>query len=177
MKKLLLALLVASFTLHAKVDPLEGLWQGYNGEWGHVSRQLIALAETFPPDKYGWRPGAGVRSTGEVFMHIATANFWLLSEVGQPMPSDIPNPNSDKTAADKAQVISWLKRSLNAVQAAHAKATPGDLQKRVSIEGRNATVDGVYLRIIIHANEHMGQLVAYARINGIVPRWSEQNGK
>ena len=54
-----------------RVDSLEGLWQGFDGEWGHVSRQLIALAETIPADKYAWRPGAGVRSTSEVMMHIA----------------------------------------------------------------------------------------------------------
>ena len=54
-----------------QTDPLEGVWQGYDGEWGHVSRQLTALAEAFPPDKFAWRPAPGVRSTSEVFMHIA----------------------------------------------------------------------------------------------------------
>src|SRR5208282_2889611 len=75
MKTLLLAT-VLSTALHAQT---EGLWQGYDGEWGHVSRQLIALAEATPADKFAWRPAAGVRSTSEVYMHIAMANFYLLS--------------------------------------------------------------------------------------------------
>jgi uncharacterized damage-inducible protein DinB len=178
MKSLLLAfLLMAAPVLHAADDPLEGLWQGYDGEWGHVSRQLVALAEAIPPDKYAWRPAAGVRSTSEVFMHIALANFWLLSETGLPLPSDLTSPSLEKTVTSKPQVIQWLKRSLDAVKTAHAKVTPADLNRRVSIENRNATVDGVYLRILIHANEHMGQLVAYARVNGIVPPWSETPAK
>jgi hypothetical protein len=55
--------------------PPEGIWQGYDGEWRHVSQQLIALAEATPAEKFAWRPAAGVRSTSEVYMHIAMANF------------------------------------------------------------------------------------------------------
>jgi hypothetical protein len=68
-------------------------------------------------------------------------------------------------------VINWLKRSLDAVKTARANLKPGDLDRKVKIESRDATVDGMYLRIIVHANEHMGQLVAYARTNGIAPPW------
>src|SRR5205085_2499324 len=65
----------------------EGLWQGYDGEWGHVTRQLVALAEATPAEKFAWRPAPGVRSTSEVYMHIAIANFYLLSVTGTPMPA------------------------------------------------------------------------------------------
>ena len=75
--------------------------------------------------------------------------------------------------AAKAEVISWLKRSLDAVKTAHAGIKSADLQRMVKVAGRDASVEDMYLRIIIHANEHMGQLVAYARVNGIVPPWSE----
>ena len=101
MKTLLLFALISAATLHAQN---QGLWEGYDGEWGHASRQLIALAQATPPQKFSWRPAPGVRSIGEVYMH---------------------------------------------------------------------TVDGMYLRIIVHANEHMGQSIAYARMNGIVPPWSK----
>ncbi len=177
MKKLLLAIVLGSVALHGKVDPLEGLWQGYDGEWGHVSRQLVALAEAIPADKYAWRPGPGVRSTSEVFMHIASANIYLLSVTGPPMPADFKPGEMEKRVTDKAQVIAWLKRSLDAVKTAHAAVTAADLARRVKVFDRDATVDGMYLRILVHANEHMGQLVAYARMNGIVPPWSEQNGQ
>jgi uncharacterized damage-inducible protein DinB len=177
MKKLLLILLLGTVSVHAQVDPLEGLWQGYDGEWGHVSRQLIALAEAIPQDKYAWRPAPGVRSTSEVLMHVALANFYLLSITGPPLPPDMKSNDLEKTVTDKAQVISWLNRSLEAVKTAHAHVTAADLQRKVTVMHRTATVDGMYLRIIVHANEHMGQLVAYARMNGIVPPWSEQASK
>jgi len=177
MKTLLLALVSGALTLHAQVDPLEGLWQGYDGEWVHVSRQLVALAEAIPAEKFAWRPAPGVRSTSEVFMHVAGANFGLLSITGIKMPADWKSADMEKTVTAKAEVINWLKRSLDAVKTAHAGIKPADLQRKVKVEKRDATVDGMYLRIIVHANEHMGQLVAYARVNGIVPPWSEGGGK
>jgi uncharacterized damage-inducible protein DinB len=177
MKALLLVAVLGVVTLHARQDPLEGLWQGYDGEWGHVSRQLVALAEAIPAATFAWRPGPGVRSTSEILMHIAMANFYLLSVTGPKMPADLTSPDMEKTVTGKADVVSWLKRSLDAVKTARAGLKPGDLGRKVKIEGRDATVDGMYLRIIVHANEHMGQLVAYARMNGIVPPWSEGGGK
>jgi hypothetical protein len=126
----------------------EGLWEGYDGEWGHVSQQLIALA-----------------------------NFYLLSVTGPKMPADMTSENLEKTVTKKADVIDWLKRSLAAVKTARAQLKPGDLERKVKIEGKTVTVDGMYLRIIIHDNEHMGQLVAYARMNGIVPPWSKPSSK
>ena len=59
MRRLLLCAVIGCIGLHAKVDPLEGLWQGFDGEWGHVSKQLVALAEAIPADKYAWCPGSG----------------------------------------------------------------------------------------------------------------------
>jgi uncharacterized damage-inducible protein DinB len=150
----------------------EGLWEGYDGEWLHVSQQLIALAEATPPEKFAWRPVPGVRSTSEVYMHIVMANFYLLSVTGPKMPADLKD-DSEKAVTSKAEVISWLKRSLDAVKQAHLAETPQDFQRKVHIMDRDATVDGMYLRIIVHANEHMGQLVAYARMTGVVPPWSK----
>jgi uncharacterized damage-inducible protein DinB len=177
MKALLLYITLGGMSLQAQKDPFEGLWQGYDGEWGHVSRQLVALAEAIPAEKFAWRPGAGVRSTSEVFMHAAMANFYLLSITGPKMPPDLTSQDQEKTVTAKADVIAWLKRSLDAVKTAHAGLKPGDLQHKVKVNGRDATVDGMYLRIIVHANEHMGQLIAYARMNGIVPPWSDGGAK
>lgn len=163
-------LILCAGRLHAQS---EGPWQGYDGEWGHVSRQLLALAEATPAEKFSWRPAPDVRSVSEVYMHAAISNFWLLSITGQKMPADL-KPDSEKTVVSKPDVIAWLKRSLEAVKTARAALKPGDLAKPVKVAGRNATVDGIYLRIIVHANEHMGQAIAYARMNGVVPPWSEK---
>jgi len=151
---------------------MQGLWQGFDGEWQHTTYQLLALAEATPAEKFAWRPAPGVRSTSEVYMHIVLANFFLLSATGPKMPSDLKE-DAEKTVTSKPEVIVWLKRSLNAVKEAHLKETPQHLAMHVSVEGRNSTVDWMYLRIIVHADEHMGQLIAYARMTGVVPPWSK----
>jgi uncharacterized damage-inducible protein DinB len=147
-------------------------FKGYDGEWQHVSGQLVALAEATPAEKFSWRPAPSVRSTSEVYMHLVWANFYLLSLTGPAMPADL-NHDMQKTITSKPEVIAWLKRSLNAVKKARAATTPEDRLRVVKANGEDATVDGVYLRIIVHENEHMGQLVAYARMTGVVPPWSQ----
>ena len=172
MRKALLLLLLFSARPLLAQSSLEGLWQGYDGEWRHVSSQLIALAEATPEEKFAWRPAPGVRSASEVYMHIALANFYLLSVTGPKMPAELKQ-EMEKTVTSKADVINWLKRSLEAVKQAHSAITPKDLERKVRIMDRDATVDGMYLRIIVHANEHMGQLIAYARMTGVAPPWSK----
>ncbi|HXN52450.1 MAG TPA: DinB family protein [Candidatus Acidoferrum sp.] len=171
-KALLVLLLIGARPVFAQTAP-EGIWQGYDGEWQHVTKQLIDLAEATPQDKFSWRPAPGVRSTSEAYMHIALANFYLLSVTGPKMPADVKR-EMEKSVTSKADVISWLKRSLDAVKEARASVTPKDLERKVHIADRDATVDGMYLRIIVHANEHMGQLIAYARMTGVTPPWSKK---
>lgn len=171
MRALLLLLVLCAKPVLAQKPP-EGIWEGYDGEWKHVTSQLIALAEATPEDKFAWRPAKGVRSTSEVYMHIAVANFYLLSITGPKMPEGV-SLQTETAVTSKAEVIKWLKRSLEAVRTAHLAEKPADLQRKVHIADRDATVDGMYLRIIVHANEHMGQLVAYARMTGVVPPWSQ----
>jgi len=102
MNKLLFAIVMGSAALHAQY---EGLWQGYDGEWGHVSRQLITLAEAIPADKFSWRPAPGVRSVSEVCMHIALTNYYLLSVTGPKMPAgttpDMEKDHHRKSGGDR----------------------------------------------------------------------------
>jgi uncharacterized damage-inducible protein DinB len=107
-----------------------------------------------------------------VYMHIASANFYLLSFTGPKMPPDL-DMKTAKNVTSKEDVIKWLKRSFAAVEQAHAAATPADMQRKITLMGIDSTVEGVYLRILVHNNEHMGQLVAYARMTGVKPPWSQ----
>jgi uncharacterized damage-inducible protein DinB len=137
-----------------------------------VTEQLIALAEATPADKFAWRPAPGVRSTSEVYMHLASANFYLLSFTGPKMPDGL-DMKTAKNITSKEDVIKRLKRSFAAVEQAHAAATPADMQRKITLMGIDSTEEGVYLRILVHENEHMGQLVAYARMTGVKPPWSQ----
>jgi Protein of unknown function (DUF1572) len=98
-----------------------------------------------------------------------------ISLTGPKMPADM-NAGMEKTVKSKAEVIIRWKRSLEAVRQAHWAETPKDLGRKVHIADRDSTLDWMYLRIIIHANEHMGQLVAYARMTGVVPPWASRPG-
>jgi hypothetical protein len=98
MKTLFAAIVLSATLLHAQTD---GIWQGYDPEWSHVSGQLIALAEATPPEKFAWRPGPDVRSTSEVYMHIAIANFYLLSVTGPKMPPELSSLEKERPSPIK----------------------------------------------------------------------------
>lgn len=172
----LLFVLLGSLTLRAQspADKAadEGIWHGYDGEWRYVSRLLIALADAIPADKYSWRPEPGVRSVSEVLMHIAQSNYYLLSVTGPKMPVDLEGNEVEQKIVSKPEVTAYLRHSLEAVKAARLQLRPADLHRKVRIYGQTVDVDGMYLRIVCHDNEHLGQLIAYARVNGITPPWS-----
>jgi len=133
---------------------------------GHV----IALAEKFPQEKYSWHP-EGARTTSEVFMHIAAGNYSYANLLGVPRPEGMTGAALAKIT-DKAQVVETLKKSF-----AHVKATienVPDLEKPVKLYGRDTVVREVMVVAATHCHEHLGQLIAYARVNGIVPPWSEE---
>lgn len=148
------------------------LGQGWLPEFTLTSRHLVALAEATPAEKFGWRPGPGVRSISEVYMHLALGNFYLLEQAGVKPGIDrskLPK-DAEKSVTSKAEVIRWLRESLDAVSKGYQGA---DTQQKVKLFGKEATAEGVFLRILLHNNEHMGQSIAYARMNGIAPPWSQ----
>jgi len=145
------------------------------GEFEHSSRQLLQLADAIPADKFAWRPAPGVRSVSELFMHAAIGNYLLLGQAGIKPPVDLATlgKEPEKSLTGKAEVIKFLQGSLDAVRAAYPTA---DKQKPAKFFGTDTTVDAVLLRLLVHNHEHMGQAIAYARVNGIAPPWSRSGG-
>ncbi len=139
--------------------------------------KLIALAEAMPADKYGWRPGEGVRSVGEVFMHVASANFFLPTFWGAKVPAGVDPRNLEKDGADKAKTVAALKQSFEFVHQAVNALPDSDLHKPIKIFGRDAIVAEAMMGIATHDHEHLGQAIAYARMNGVVPPWSAAEGQ
>jgi uncharacterized damage-inducible protein DinB len=148
-----------------------GVGEGWLGEFEHASRQLLQLAEATPADTFSWRPAEGVRSVAEVYMHLAIANQFLLAQAGAKPSTDLAALGKDPERAitDKAGVVRFLRESFEAVRAAYPTA---DRAKKVQLFKKDVTADDVFMRILVHNHEHMGQAVAYARMNGIVPPWS-----
>jgi len=137
-----------------------------------AQEKLVALAEAMPAEKYGWRPGEGVRSVGEVFMHVASANFFLPTFWGAKVPAGVDPRNLEKEGADKAKTVAALKQSFDFVHQAIDALPDSELQKPIKIFGRDAIVAEAMLGIASHGHEHLGQAIAYARMNGVVPPWS-----
>jgi uncharacterized damage-inducible protein DinB len=124
-----------------------------------VQEKLVNLAEAMPDDKYGWRPGEGVRSVSEVFAHIASANYFFGGRLGGgEAPADVRE--WEKTVTAKADVVAKLKTSFEAVIGPVGST---------DLSGDSARMA---LMVVTHAHEHLGQLIAYARSNGVVPPWS-----
>jgi uncharacterized damage-inducible protein DinB len=169
-------ILAAAMAQSAAAQVPAGVGEGWLGEFDHASRQLLQLAEATPADKFAWRPAAGVRSIAEVYMHIAIANQYLLSQAGAKPSVDLAKlgKEPEKSISDKAGVIEFLKESFDAVRSGYQSA---DRQKKVQLFKKDVTVGDVFLRILVHNNEHMGQSVAYARMNGITPPWSAARGQ
>jgi uncharacterized damage-inducible protein DinB len=131
--------------------------------------KLIKLAEKFPQEKYGWHP-EGARTTSEVFMHIAAGNYGYGGFMGAARVEGTTSAVLSKIT-DKAKVIEALKASFVYVKDAVNNSDP---EKAVKLRGRDSTVREAMLLAATHCHEHMGQLIAYARVNGIVPPWTEE---
>jgi len=137
-----------------------------------AENKLVALAEKFPQDKYGWRPMEGVRSPSEVFMHVAATNFRYPRLLGVQAPAGLPQNFEQVT--EKAKVIDLLKQSFAFIKQSVMNLPDADLGKSVRVYGRDSTYEGVLIVMLQHAHEHLGQSIAYARMNHIVPPWTEE---
>ena len=176
---LALLLIAPSLAVAQSVDPASatGLRKELIGQLADAEQKFLALADATPADKYTWRPAAGVRSVSEVFMHMVGANYMIPGIAGVKRKPDVAMSRDMETkVTDKAQVVDMLKKSF-----AHAKQSvmdvPDDqMDSAVSLFGSPSTARGVLVLMTTHAHEHLGQSIAYARMNGIVPPWSRGAG-
>jgi uncharacterized damage-inducible protein DinB len=157
----------------AVAAPTSGLRAEFLANISGVEREALALAEKVPAEKYSWRPADGVRSVSEVYMHIAGSQLFFASLLGVPIPAGF-DENYEKAYTEKAKVVEWLKQSfVNAKQAA-SNLSDADLDKTVKVFGRERTQRSLLLTILSHAHEHLGQSIAYARMNHVTPPWTEE---
>lgn len=139
-----------------------------------LEKKYVDLAQAVPQEKFTWRPGEGVRSVSEVHLHVAGSNFRLPSLAGIKPPAGIEFKNYEKSTTDKVKVVEQLKNSFEHLRQAITKTPDADLDKTVKLFGREANNREVFLLIVTHMHEHLGQSIAYARVNGVVPPWTEE---
>ena len=134
--------------------------------------KIVGLAEAFPAEKFAWRPAEGVRSVSETLLHLATANFGFPNAWGVKPPEGLDLRGLQKSTSDKAKVIALVKQSYEHMRAAVSNLSDGDLEKSVKFFGDEAPIAEVLFHTANHQHEHLGQLIAYARMSGVAPPWS-----
>ena len=145
-----------------------------------LEKQVTALAKAIPEEKYSWRPAPGVRSVKEVLLHIVYGNQLLLNiATNSPSREAVmtqieKNAKGESEAVSKEKIAAMLTESFAAVRKSLAGIrSASSLTREVDLFGKPAPLGAVLADLDTHVGEHLGQLIAYARVNGIVPPWSE----
>ena len=162
---------------NAERDAIVAVRKSYLGQLEHLQGRFLQLAEAIPAEKYSWRPAPGVRSIGEVFMHVASEYYaWSPRSFGAtPSPLITMTPEGFKqfeSAATKENVLKHLKEGYAYGRQAVEGVDPASLMGTRKFFGRDATTVDVALGMSGDLHEHLGQLIAYSRMNGIKPPWS-----
>ena len=140
-----------------------------------IERKLLGLADAFPETKYAWRPQPGMRSVGELFVHIADSNQLMLGiSTGAVAPENQISVNGTMETAplSKAIIRARLVASFSAVRKEMEAARHGGLARETIFFGTPSTQRGVLAYLDTHAAEHLGQAITYARLCGVRPPWT-----
>ena len=169
---LLLLMLASPATAQdAGEAPAEDYGASFLRDFDRASDKLLQLAEAIPAEKYAWRPTPEVRSVSEVFIHVAAANAFLSNKAAGIDPPAGLDREAEVRITAKAEVIAILKTSQEHVRRALARRD-GDFQAQVDFFWGPAPVRDVFLQMAAHSHEHLGQMIAYARMAGVAPPWS-----
>src|SRR6266852_2401088 len=158
----------------AAAAPTVGFRAEFLEEVNYYEQRYTRLAEAMPAEKYTWRPAEGVRSVGEVFTHIIAANYGVARALGTAPPAGFDLKTIAALSADKPRVLQALKDSFAHLRSATLALNDGDKDKPQKMFGQQSTLRGSFTMITGHFGEHLGQSIAYARINGVVPPWTQE---
>jgi uncharacterized damage-inducible protein DinB len=142
-----------------------------------VQKKFVDLANALPADKLTWRPSPDSRSFAEVFLHVAGERYGILALMGTEKPAGFNGKTFEKSTTDRAQIVEELNKSWGFAQSAIQGMNNADFAKLLPKLGPQANAGDVVYILVADAHEHLGQAVAYARENGIVPPWTEEAQK
>jgi uncharacterized damage-inducible protein DinB len=142
-----------------------------------VNKKCVDLAEALPSDKLTWRPSLDTRSFAEVFLHVAGERYAILSMMGANPPAGFKGREFEKSTTEKVRIVDDLNQSWDFTNKTINGMSNADFAKLLPKLGPQANEGDVVYMLVADAHEHLGQLVAYARQNGIVPPWTKQMEK
>lgn len=170
MKKITI-LLVACFPLIGYCQE-SAFQKELTGLLARNEQQILALAEAIPAEKYTWSPGEGVRSVAGVLLHMASANYYITSGMGFELPAGV-DVSKLESLTDKKEIIEAVKNSFAYLKEKAGLIKDANLGDKFKLPFGEFSKRTGLLILLDHSGEHKGQLIAYARTNGIVPPWSE----
>lgn len=142
-----------------------------------VQKKFVELANALPADKFDWRPSPDSRSFAEVFLHVAGERYGILKMMGASAPSGFNGKTFEKSTTDKARIVEELNKSWDFAQKTINGMSNADFAKSLPKLGPQANAGDVVYILVADAHEHLGQAVAYARENGVVPPWTVEAAK
>ncbi len=166
---------VFSFAEKSPEGAMSPFVQDFLGQVDFVESRILALNQAMAA-KESWRPAADVRSVSETYLHIAFGNYILPKLMGFEPPAaanfSMDIKKWDAQASDAAKVNDILKASFDHVRSVAKKVTPEQMEKKIDLFGHEMTTRNAMISVLNHMHEHLGQSIAYARMNGVVPPWT-----
>lgn len=149
----------------------------FRGQAEFQKSRFLSMAEALSDEVYAYRPVDEVRSSGEVLLHVAFGNYILLSigQLGLPegMTFEFEPKKWDTQTTSKEEIIKIVEKSYDDLLFALENIKEYEFNEEIETFIGTRTKRGFALALLAHNQEHLGQLIAYARINGIVPPWSQ----
>ena len=178
---LVLASLIALASFTATAQKRAGLMGDLIADVTDVEGKIVGLAKAMPEVAYAWRPMPGVRSAGEAFTHVAADNYFMPIALGATAPAGTGISGTDyktveayeKRTRTRAEIIGELEKSFVFLKQSMADTTDVKLETTMKMFGRDSAVRTTWVGTVTHLHEHLGQLIAYARSNKVVPPWSK----
>lgn len=177
MKHCILAvLLLCAVAMTVAQDKPTGFRADLLGQMEYVQKQIMDLENAIPDGKMSWRPNKEVRSISEVYMHMAFDNYLILKIAGIMPPEGMGSPAEatkwEKMTTNKKEIAEKLQKSFDFAKEGIKNLPDANLDKQVSFFGNDMSVRSVLMVELSHLHEHLGQSIAYARMNGVVPPWT-----
>jgi uncharacterized damage-inducible protein DinB len=178
---LVLASLIVAASFAAHAQKRAGLMGDLMADITDVEGKIVGLAKGLPEAAYAWRPMPGVRSVGEALTHVAADNYFMPVALGTPAPAGTGISGTDyKTVTayeaktrTRAEIIAEVEKSFVFLKQAMADTTDAKIETSLKMFGRESSVRSTWVSTATHLHEHLGQLIAYARSNKVVPPWSK----
>ncbi|HEV2396633.1 MAG TPA: DinB family protein [Candidatus Sulfotelmatobacter sp.] len=137
-----------------------------------MQKKFVDLANALPADKLTWRPSPDSRSFAEVFLHVAAERYGILGMMGAETPAGVDKKALEKSATDRARIVDELNKSWDFAQKTIKGMTNAEFAKLLPKLGPQANAGDVVYILVADNHEHLGQSIAYARENGIIPPWT-----